>query len=586
VPGASRPRQLHGPETLAAAAGGIRAVSAAALVAPGHARYGDGTMALVADELVPSPAAPAALVRSTDDLRSTTDRSRDRLLLGGLLALAAVLRLPTVGRAYWIDEGISIGIASHPLGQIPHLLRLDGSPPLYYLLLHVWLRAFGASEVSTHLMTILLSLALVPLAWWSGRTLFGRAAGECAAALAATSPFLAWYATETRMYPLVADLALVAVTMAVRATQTGSRRDGAVALVAFGLLLYTHNWALYLVVATGACLGVSTFYRRSHRELLRVAAGCAALAVVYLPWLSTFLAQARHTAAPWAVRPPIGHLLADPFVMFGGTLAVLVGPVLVLGVVATWAGGRSAGTRLTAGLLGSIGALVVLQGWVAAQVEPSWAGRYLTIAMPPLLLAIAGVLGPSRRGRQVVLGTAAVLSAWIILGDLLPNPNAAFAKDNMAAVAAAADHVLRPGDLVVVTQTEQLALARHYLPSDVRFATPLGVVSDPGVVDWRNLISRLEAAQPCTTLGPWLAALPIGAHVLVINPRRTLGATGTRWRLAVNHQVAEVNHLLLAAPALVAVGSFARASDRPIPFSPIVGILFEKTRELPVCPSS
>ena len=38
-----------------------------------------------------------------------------------------------------MDEGIAVGISSHSLSAIPGILRYDGSPPLYYLLLHVWM---------------------------------------------------------------------------------------------------------------------------------------------------------------------------------------------------------------------------------------------------------------------------------------------------------------------------------------------------------------------------------------------------------------------------------------------------------------
>ncbi|HMC40057.1 MAG TPA: hypothetical protein VKI19_10380, partial [Acidimicrobiales bacterium] len=44
--------------------------------------------------------------------------ARDRNVVGLLVLLALVLRVPNLGRAYWIDEGISVGIASHPLGRI------------------------------------------------------------------------------------------------------------------------------------------------------------------------------------------------------------------------------------------------------------------------------------------------------------------------------------------------------------------------------------------------------------------------------------------------------------------------------------
>src|SRR5271165_5228303 len=63
------------------------------------------------------------------------------VVVGALVVLAALLRLPNLARAYWVDEGISVGIASHHLSQIPGLLRHDGSPPLFYVLLHFWVRA-------------------------------------------------------------------------------------------------------------------------------------------------------------------------------------------------------------------------------------------------------------------------------------------------------------------------------------------------------------------------------------------------------------------------------------------------------------
>src|SRR5689334_7822369 len=82
--------------------------------------------------------------------------SRKALLVAGVAALtatAAVLRLDALSAPYWIDEGISVGIASHHLAAIPGLLREDGSPPLYYVLLHGWISLFGAAPAATHLLS-------------------------------------------------------------------------------------------------------------------------------------------------------------------------------------------------------------------------------------------------------------------------------------------------------------------------------------------------------------------------------------------------------------------------------------------------
>ena len=66
--------------------------------------------------------------------------------LGALVALSLLLRTTQLGIGFWIDEGLSVGIADRPLGDIPLALREDGSPPLYYMLLHFWLDIGGRSE--------------------------------------------------------------------------------------------------------------------------------------------------------------------------------------------------------------------------------------------------------------------------------------------------------------------------------------------------------------------------------------------------------------------------------------------------------
>jgi hypothetical protein len=212
---------------------------------------------------------------------------------------------------------------------------------------------------------------------------------------------------------------------------------------------------------------------------------------------------------------------------------------------------------------------------LAAQIEPSWTVRYLAVVLAPLLLASAGASASSRAGRSTVAAVCVVLAAWSAAGSLFPNANAGYVKSNVAAVARSVADRLAPGDVVLVTQTEQLAVVAHYLPKGLVYVTPTGRVSDPYVVDWRNIVDRLRSAQPCAMVNPVLEALPVGAHVLEINPVRRLGATGSAWYRVANAQVAAIDRLLATDPSLEAVGSFEQAV-KPRPFSPVVGELFRR----------
>jgi mannosyltransferase len=522
--------------------------------------------------------APAAVI----DRIVVQRPSRDRILVALFAGAAVLLRAPNLGRAYWVDEGISIGIASHPLHEIPTLLRTDdGSPPLFYVVLHVWIRVFGTSPVATHFLPFLVALAVTPLAYWGGREIFDRRAGLWAAALTATNPFLGWYSTETRMYPLVCAFGIVGLTLTVRAVRGRRRLDAVGAVLAGAALLYTHNWGIYLVAVTAATVAIWAWWHRD-RSLAVATVWCgAAIGVLYLPWLPGFISQARLTAAPWAVQPHIGDLFADPASVLGGTLNFLVAPLLAVG---WWLARPATGPRerRAADFLIGVGVLAAVIGWLAAQAQPSWTVRYLAALLPPLVLGVAGALAPSRRGRQAMLAVCVLLAGWSIIGSALPNANAKYAKSNVAAVAAAATPYLRPGDVVVVTQTEQVAVLAHYLPKGLTYITPTGVVSDPYVVDWSNIVHRLQTANPCTAVAPELAGLQQGTHVLEILPLHAVGAQGSGWYKAVNTQVADIEFMVASEPSLTLAQSLDEGIS-PEPYSAVTGQLFVKTNAPTTC---
>jgi len=496
-------------------------------------------------------------------------------VVGATVVLAALLRLPNLARAYWVDEGISVGIASHHLSQIPGLLRHDGSPPLFYVLLHFWIRAFGGAQVSTHVLSLLVSLADVVVAWWCARRLFGPQIARWAALLAATSPFLNWYSTETRMYPLVVGLAMVGVTCSVMALLHRRRRDLLGAVLAFAALLYTHNWSLYLFAVTAAAMVVWALVRRDRSAIGWIVLASAAVAAAYVPWVPSLLSQVHHTAAPWAVQPTLGDLFVDPASVVGGTMSLIVGPLFSAAALITWVWRTQADNEVTA-VIGAVGLLTLLVGWLVAQVDPSWTSRYLAVALGPMLLALAACLGGTWLGRRVAVAGVVVLVVWSVVGSLLPDSNARYAKSNVAAIATAARRYLAPGDLVVVTQTEQVSVLEHYLPPGLHYVTPTGPVADPTYVDWRDLVHRLQQAEPCRAVAPAIDALPSGAYVLLVNPYKHLGATGTTWARTVNAQVAAVNRMFANDRGLIDLRVFEKGIS-PKPYSAVVGSLFMRT---------
>lgn len=433
--------------------------------------------------------------------------------LGALVLLSLVLRTQNLGVGYWIDEGLSVGIADRPLADIPGVLRLDGSPPLYYGLLSVWMSLTGTTEESsTHLLSLIVALLTVPIAFAVARGLYGARAGWIAAALFALNPFLTQYAQETRMYALVMLLGTIATGAFLVGLVHRRRWALPVLVVALTAQLYTHNYALFF----GAALGVAwlvllaTAAPSERRALLRDGVlSFGAVALLYAPWLPQLVFQAQHTGAPWSERPTFDELREAPSRLFGDLAQIVLLLAGGAGAMTVLAGrARTVEARMVVALL-VIGFGTIVLAWGASQVSPAWAVRYLSVAVAPLLLLAA--LGLARAGRLGLVGVVLVALMW-------SSETGRSLKSNVRAVTDTVAPSVRPGDLVISTQPEQLPVLAYYLPKGLSWATLWGPVTDLGVTDWRDGVERLERTSVERDLRPLLDGLRPGRRLVLVQP--------------------------------------------------------------------
>ena len=438
------------------------------------------------------------------------------LALGGLLLISLYLRTRALGASLWMDEGLSIGIASQPFFDIPGVLRQDGSPPLYYMLLNVWMDAVGNGPGETQALSVAISLLAVPAGLWAGWSLFGRRAGLICAALGAFNPFLTTYAQETRMYSLMVVLALLVSAAFLHVFVFRHRTYLPAFVIGLAAILYTHSWGIFVTLGTLAALVPLLLADEDRKSLLKDAAiGYGVAGLLYLPWIPTLLYQAGHTGAPWLNSPRLGAPVQIAKGLLGG------GTVTVALVLAAGSGLAAVLSRRTADIerraaitAVSIGVATLAVAWLVSQVSPAWTTRYLGVALGPLFLLAA--LGLARAGNLGLVALVIVLGIWAI-----PKTSNLENKSNAADLAAAVEGKLRPGDLVVTLQPEQHPLIHYHLGPSVKEATQLGPVERAGVMDWRDVQERLEAATPEKNLKPLLDSLPRSRRVLLVHPVTT-----------------------------------------------------------------
>jgi len=449
-------------------------------------------------------------------------------VLGLAVAGAGVRLWPR--SALWLDEAQSVSFARLPLLDVAPALREDGAPPLYYLLLHGWIRVFGNGDAAVRSLSAALSLAAVAVAAVAARRLGGPRAAVGLACVMLLNPFAVRYGAEARMYSLVmleVAAGLVLLERAAREQPAPGRRTLAGIALVTAALLYTHYWSIYLLGATAAAVLIAVAGRQRRRgRWLRVLAAMAAGGVLWLPWLPTFRFQSQRTGTPWSSEPQIVNPFSAatrgaPSGADAATLAlsIALGALALVAVLAALRALRARRTRPAADRAVLVTASVVVAcaalATIGARLSDSATSPRYTSVMFPLVMVLAGIglaALPTRWLRASGAAVVLALSAALVVNEIdTPRTRAQVVHAALASRA-------RPGDLVVYCP-DQLGPALERLierdgPSGVDQAVfPAG--SAPERVDWIDYEQRYADAAPAAAAARWHAAAGASTVYLV-----------------------------------------------------------------------
>jgi uncharacterized membrane protein len=362
----------------------------------------------------------------------------EAVLLVAVLAVAAVLRLMTLtARSIWFDEAYAVFVAKLPLGPLlAQIASTDTHPPLYYLLLHVWIRAFGDSEAVVRALSVLFSLATVAVMYAFARRLAGAKIALLAALLLASSAFAVRTAQETRMYALFGLLALASTWALWEAVRSEARRFWTIPWLAYAMLTavmaYTHYFATLVVLGHLGYLGLRRPSRRTW-ELWVLA--LASAAILFTPWLPSFIEQLVSGRGWPTFRMNWGPgLLVDllGLLAYGGELGRTAGYFTVYRDPVPWAPFILVSTALGAGTLAVLrigwrhegvrialtcSALPVIGALLLSVRFNVFYPRYFAFVQPyfalMIALALAALLQASR-GRLTVFAVALTLGLVLL----------------------------------------------------------------------------------------------------------------------------------------------------------------------------
>jgi len=190
--------------------------------------------------------------------------------------------------SFWRDEAFSYLMAKLPLHTLLWSTAQDANPPLYYLLLKVWMGFFGSSEIAIRSLSLIFFWATLYVVFLILNDVFKLSERKSMAYLLLfiINPLLHYYAFEARMYSMTAFIATLLFYALMK------RKYKLYAYTAI-TAMFTHYF-LFIVIAFQAVF----FFFSSHKtERKQFFLPLFKVGLWYIPWIILLL----------FAGPPIGQ---------------------------------------------------------------------------------------------------------------------------------------------------------------------------------------------------------------------------------------------------------------------------------------
>lgn len=222
--------------------------------------------------------------------------------LVGIILLGAILRFAFIKRhAFWFDEAFSYFVANRPVYSLLRATAADNHPPLYYLLLKLWL-AISQEVWFLRLLSIIFGVLSIYLVYKVCQKLTSPKAAILATVIFALSPLHIYYSVETRMYSLLVLETLTLTWLFLKFTEN-QKKLTLFLLSSVGILaLHTHYYSAFVLLSLNL-----VFLARIKKYRLLLGPWIIfqlAIIIPFVPWF-VFALQNSKTDC-WCFHPTIG----------------------------------------------------------------------------------------------------------------------------------------------------------------------------------------------------------------------------------------------------------------------------------------
>lgn len=214
-------------------------------------------------------------------------------------------------QSFWRDESFSYLVARQNIFDLISSTAKDFNPPLYYLILKMWMFIFGTSEIALRSLSFvffmgtlyILYLIMTEIIHLSGKK------SVLYLLLFIYNPILIYYAFEARMYSMLAFFATLSF-------YAYYRRKMTLHAIATTLGIYTHYFMFFVLLVQGLH---ALLYERTKPHFIYLLKRLSLPVVFFIPWVLVLISQKRTFADSfWIPKVTLSEILMVPGQLYTG----------------------------------------------------------------------------------------------------------------------------------------------------------------------------------------------------------------------------------------------------------------------------
>lgn len=442
-----------------------------------------------------------------------------------LLALNLPLKLwYLTDMSLHLDESAHVFHAQKPFADLLAFSAQDPNPPLYNILIGVWVRLFGVSVFSIRGFAVIFSTGAVLMTFFFSRKFLNVQAGVFASLLLSVSNIHLFYSHDARVYPLVLFLTVTSFYAYLQVLEKPNVGTFLAVLLVNTALLYTHYVPVFALFVQ--FLYSHVYWQKNRKGFRYYYVSQVLVLLLVIPWVVWNQSQmGSGKVTDWLHAPDWNNVvyIYDQYAgsrqvlwVFMGVLA-LFGGLFLLRVLVRKTREPEKGRSLLLVMWAFVP--VVVDYFMSNWIMPAFHQRYLLYTTLGAFLLIGYWVSISRLANWIqVLVVLGIMGVMLTVLDLNPSKY----EDWKGAARIAHEWEVPHETAVIVSPDYQSTSFAYYYDNAI-------------YRDHENFNDRLEAAHIYPTwtddvferfdLSGYKHIILVASHEDVVDPKRTLFKT-------------------------------------------------------------